>query len=246
MNDPTGRRSFLKGCVAAAGMVTIQPELLAQDGRTVKSYEKSLLVNGRGEAMTSASFEQDNCYVFHYPFVSTPCFLINIGRQVKGGTPIEGANDVNYIWPGGVGPNRSMVAFSAICSHKMSYPTKTMSFINYRRETVNYRDKQSRFQAGTGLIYCCSERSAYDPANGGEVLGGPAPQPLTTIILEYDSEQDRYFATGTLGPEMYPGFFEKFGFRLAMDLKITDITALTTNQTEVRHRDEFSAQRVEC
>ena len=246
MNDSRSRRGFLKSCVAAAGMVTIQPELLAQGNQEAKLYEKSLLVNGRGEAITSASIEKDNCYVFHYPFVSTPCFLINIGRQVKSGTPIEGADSMNYIWPGGVGPNQSIVAFSAICSHKMSYPTKTISFINYRRDPVHYRDKQSQLQSGAGLIYCCSERSAYDPANGGEVLGGPAPQPLTTIILEYDREQDHYFAIGTLGAEMYSDFFEKFGFRLAMDLKVNDVTALTANRTEVSHHDEFSAQRIQC
>jgi len=34
----------------------------------------------------------------------------------------------------GVGARHSLVAYSAICAHKLSYPTREISFISYRAE----------------------------------------------------------------------------------------------------------------
>ena len=39
-----------------------------------------------------------------------------------------------YAWQGGVGRERNIVAFSAICAHKLAYPTREVSFIRYQRE----------------------------------------------------------------------------------------------------------------
>ena len=66
----------------------------------------------------------------------------------------------------------------------MSYPTRSTSFINFRPEAVTYTNHNDETEKQKQLIYCCSERSVYDPARGAEVLGGPAPQPLTTIVIE--------------------------------------------------------------
>ena len=49
------------------------------------------------------------------------------------------------------------------------------------------------------MIHCCSEHSEYDPATGARVLGGPAPQPLSAILLEHDKSNDYLYAVGTLG-----------------------------------------------
>jgi Rieske Fe-S protein len=63
---------------------------------------------------------------------------------------------------------------------------------------------------GQKMIHCCSEHSEYDPASGARVVSGPAPQPLLTINLEYDSMADGLYATGTLGADTYEVFFAKY------------------------------------
>ena len=69
----------------------------------------------------------------------------------------------SYEWKGGVGASRSVVAYSAICAHQMTYPTKDISFISFRAEAgPRHRHAQ--------VIHCCSEHSQYDPADGGRVL----------------------------------------------------------------------------
>jgi arsenite oxidase small subunit len=67
------------------------------------------------------------------------------------------------------------------------------------------------------VIHCCSEHSQYDPAEGGRVLAGPAPQPLAAILLEHDEKLDELHAVGTLGGEMFNEFFAKYEFRLTME-----------------------------
>ena len=44
-------------------------------------------------------------------------------------------NGSTYEWPGGVGAQRGIVAYSAICSHRLTYPTRQISFISYRDRT---------------------------------------------------------------------------------------------------------------
>ena len=116
-----------------------------------------------------------------------------------------------YRWPGGVGRNRSIVAFSAICAHQLVYPTRQVSFISFRR-------KRARQGVQDGLIHCCSENSQYDPARGAQVLAGPAKQPLCAVLLEHDPRADSLTAHATLGGELFDAFFEKYRMKLALDV----------------------------
>ena len=59
----------------------------------------------------------------------------------------------DYVWEGGVGSGKNIVAYSAICAHKMTYPTKQVSFIGYR-------DEPSAVAPGGKVITCCSDRSS--------------------------------------------------------------------------------------
>ena len=156
------------------------------------------------------------------------------------------ANNEAYRWPGGVGPENAIVAFSAICAHKLSYPTKGASFISFRPEEITYMNHEQKATKSKQLIYCCSERSVYDPADGARVLGGPAPQPLTTILLEHDLANDNYYAVGTLGGEMYDPFFEKFGFRIALEYKNQDIRKLTESSAVVYTSRQYTDHQVSC
>lgn len=226
------RRQFNALCSALlAGAATAHAD--AGNQRTL--YPASRLVYPDDSEVTLASLTVGQSYIFGYPFVTTPCFLMRLGRSA----PALGS------WPGGLDIDQSVVAFSAICSHKMSHPAKPISHISYRPEVVTFHDSVGERHTREGLISCCSERSVYDPASGGEVLSGPAPAPLAAIELQADS-QGRVSATGSLGVDQYDRFLNKFGFRLAMEYGVTDVRTRSGDRIVVTPADEFSAQQVLC
>ena len=141
-------------------------------------------------------------YVFQYPFAATPCFLLRLARPVAPVPALRREDGDHLRVAGGVGPSRSVVAFSAICAHKLAYPTRDVSFIRYQR---------SRSATSSGhVIHCCADHSVYDPTAGARVVAGPAPQPLAAIVLEYDAARDEIAALGTVGAEQFDAFFEKY------------------------------------
>jgi Rieske Fe-S protein len=211
-----------------------------------KTYPRAILVDEHGQALAASALEAGTSYIFHYPFVATPCFLIDLGMAVKPGRPLETESGQRYHWPGGAGASSSIVAFSAICAHKMTHPAKAVSFINYRPGKVRYVDNARQPATGSEVIYCCSESSVYDARDGARVLGGPATQPLAAIALDYDPEADTLAATGTFGGEMFERFFAKFSNRLQLEYGVTDVSAGVGAATVVRHMDEFSRSRVFC
>jgi Rieske Fe-S protein len=245
-NNSLDRRTFFKTCLSTATAVAANPNLLAQSGLTKKEYTEALIRNEDNEPLSSESFRTSSHYIFNYPFVTTPCFLIRLDSPVTTAHQLSTAEHNTYQWPGGVGPEDSVVAFSAICAHKLSYPTRATSFINYRPEEVTYVRSDQSTDKRKQLIYCCSERSVYDPSKGAKVLGGPAPQPLTAILIRYDGKEDHYYATATLGGEMYNRFFESFGFRIALEYKNENIRQLTGNSTTAYTPDRYTNHQVRC
>jgi len=115
-----------------------------------------------------------------------------------------------------------------------------------RQEKVRFLDQQEKARQRARVIFCCSEKSVYDPSQGARVLGGPAKQPLTAIGLEYDAASDRLYATGTHGGELYDQFFAKFGFRLQLEFRATDIQRQAAESAEVVTLEEYTEQRVVC
>jgi arsenite oxidase small subunit len=126
------RREFIKVCAASAAAAAAS-ELSAADAAPVL-YGRAKLVGGNGAPLKAASLPADRNFIFHYPFSATPCFLLNLGRPARA-TRLATADKRGYDWKGGVGPRRSIVAYSAICAHQLAYPTKEISFISYRTET---------------------------------------------------------------------------------------------------------------
>lgn len=198
-------------------------------------YPTSRLVYEDESNVTLASLETGRAYIFGYPYLTTPCFLMRLGRSA----PARGS------WPGGVDIDQSVVAFSAICSHKMSHPAKPVSYIAYRHEPVNFHDADGKRHTRDGLVSCCSERSIYDPADGCAVLSGPAPTPLAAIALSPD-EAGNLSAIGSFGPDQYERFLTKFGFRLAMEYGVTDVRIRSAESAVVVPAEKFSAQQVLC
>ena len=205
------------------------------------------MVAGCGYAsQLAASLDTGETYLFHYPFISTPCFLIDLGKPIISGSNLKTRDGGRYSWQGGSGPGNSVVAFSAICAHKMSHPAPSVSFINYRHGEARFRNSQDEIEERSGVIYCCSESSVYDPANGGRVLGGPAPQPLASIELEYDAAEDAFYATATIGGEMFDRFFSKFRDRLVLQYGRLDIDQALSGTSNLMRLSEYTQNAVSC
>ena len=143
-----------------------------------------------------------------------------------------------YEWHGGVGAERSIVAYSAICAHRLTYPTRDISFISYREA----KSAGNRFGS---VIHCCSEHSQYDPAEGARVVAGPAPQPLAAILLEHEPASDELFAVGTLGGELFNEFFDKYAFRLQLEHG-NEARAAVGSACVVQPLENFCRQQVKC
>ena len=228
------RRDFIKFCAASAAAGGAPA--VAADSRP-QFYTRAKLVSDKGVPLRSRGVPPNRNLIFHYPYASTPCFLLNLGKPV-GPAQLRTSDNRNYEWKGGVGPAGSIVAYSAICAHKLTYPTRDISFISYRPE----KSARNKF---ANVIHCCSEHSQYDPAEGARVVAGPAPQPLAAILLEHDSTTDEIHAVGTLGGEVFNEFFEKYAFKLALEhgnaVKATAGAAIM-----VQELDNYCRQQVKC
>lgn len=230
------RRRFNKLCgslIGGAASVHFEAGPLMASDKT--PYPHSRLVYEDETPVSLQSLEVGSSFVFGYPYVTTPCFLIKLGRS----SPAQGR------WPGGLDKDQSVVAFSAICSHKMSHPARPISHISYREQPVRFHDAAGQEHHRDGVISCCSERSVYDPANAGKVLAGPAPVPLAAIALSHD-DHGNISAQGSFGDDQYERFLNKFGFRLAMEYGVTDVRARSGSQCTCVPADTFSAQQVLC
>jgi arsenite oxidase small subunit len=84
---------------------------------------------------------------FMYPLKDQPNVLLDTGRQV----------------PGGVGPDRSIVAYSILCQH-MGCP---VAYSRARHELV-----------------CPCHQSRYDPARLASIVQGVATRALPRVLLE--------------------------------------------------------------
>jgi Rieske Fe-S protein len=239
-----GRRAFVRLCVGAAGLVAARPATLAGPGLR-HDYPPAILTDRKGP-VTPDVLETGRTYVFHYPYATTPCFLIDLGRPTSPGAELCTQDGGSYRWPGGVGPEASIVAFSAICAHRMSHPARSVSFIDFRAERVRFLDTEGRLAERERVIRCCSENSVYDPGGGARVLGGPAQQPLAAIGLDFDPGSGRLTATCTYGGEMFEQYFERFGQRLALEFATFDLRRPPGDTTEVVPLEDYSAQRIRC
>ena len=236
------RRNFTKICTSIVISASSTLAEHAQSSSKV-SFQRSLLQAGKSGDLLASELIVGEPYLFFYPFVTTPCLLIKLENSI----PNNNTNTSNDKWLGGVGPENSIVAYSAICSHKMSHPAKEISFINYRHDPISFynRDKGETVKKA-GVISCCSERSVYDPAQGAKVLSGPAPHPLAAIELDYNETNDTLNAIGSYGADMYDRFFEKFGFRASMEHKIEDPKTMASETVEVQKLSDYSRQTIKC
>lgn len=233
------RREFVKVCASAAAAAACSPATALADNPSVRHYNRVKLVDSEGRPLRLKALKTQHNYVFNYPFASTPCFLLSLDKALTQNVDLRTESGERYRWPGGVGANRSVVAYSAICAHKLAYPTSQVSFIGFRQDAsaVNARGK---------VITCCSDKSVYDPYAGARVVSGPAPQPLAAILLEYDPGTDEAYAIGTYGGEKFNEFFRKYDFKLSLELGPDKVREKVSGIARVSDLAHYSAQTAQC
>ena len=237
------RRDFIKTCgtVAVASMLdaSIFSNLLAsqQDGM-LKTYKKALLVKEDGSPLKEEDLKPHNNYIFFYPFVSTPCYLLNLDQEIKP-VEIKLKDGLGYLWPGGVGSKKSIVAYSAICAHQWSYPTKDYSFINYYPP-----DKPSETTKKAGIIQCCAHLGLYDPKEGAKVLDGPPEVPLASIVLQ--EENGQFYAVGVLGKDQFDQFFDNYKADLSQQYGSTAKAKELVEKCIVMEVDKYVKSVIRC
>ncbi|MCQ2036335.1 arsenate reductase (azurin) small subunit [Stutzerimonas kunmingensis] len=155
------RRGFLKAGGGVAASVVIGVPALTQaatsgaEGRVNLPYPMS--------AISKAQKLQVNTPVaFAYPDDASPCVLIKMGSAV----------------PGGVGPERDIVAYSTLCTH-MGCPVT--------------------YDPGPRLFKCPCHFSIFDPEHVGQMVSGQATENLPSIVLVYNPDDDSVSAVAVEG-----------------------------------------------
>jgi len=205
--DDARRRDLMRqaACVASAWVASSALPVVAAG--EVQRHPRSLLVDPQGRPLRASQLRKGEAFLFNYPYTASPVFLLAFEREVRAAELVTEGKQ-RYAAPAGVGAGKSIVAFSAICAHKLMYPTTAISFIGLRG-------------GGRGepahVIHCCGDNSRYDPLQGARVIDGPAPQPLAAVLLEWDAGSDQLHAVGTRGGEMFDTFFEKYAAKLELE-----------------------------
>lgn len=231
------RREFLESCAGLGGAAALGGLAQVWASSSPKLYARSKLVDAKGDSVKARSLAPETSYVFPYPYVSTPCLLLKLARPVVPAT-LRREDGTDYNWNGGVGPERKIVAFSAICAHKLAYPTREVSFIRYQRE--------KSATSAARVIHCCADHSVYDPADGARVVSGPAPQPLAGILLEHDAADDGIYALGTVGPDQFDAFFDKYRVRLSLEYGEARARGAVAATSVVRELANYCRTTIQC
>jgi arsenite oxidase small subunit len=199
------RRSLLQAGLCASALACM-PTGAGGSDQKLKTLHPSKLVDRLGQPIKASALNSTAPLVFNYPYVATPVFLICLTQP-----PAASASnpDTRYSALPGAGPQKNLVAFSAICSHRLMYPTPQISFINVRRGLSGEPSQ---------VIHCCGDNSRYDPARGASVISGPAPKALAMVGLHWNPKDDSLDAIGIFGEDMFDRFFTKYALRLEMEL----------------------------
>ncbi len=150
------------------------------------SYPAVQLLDLDGSPLTTKKVESEynvttpDVLLFNYPLLNEPNFLLNVAPPAGGG---GGATNV----PGGVGSQKSIVAYSGICQH-LGCPAPALSY--YPPGTCPQTPGGRSF-----YLHCSCHGSTYDAANGAANLTGPAVLPLPQVILEVHGD-DTLWAVG--------------------------------------------------
>lgn len=148
------RRVFLKlsgtgaasaaAAIGTAGFAPPAHAAQAEAGRTTLPYPRTTVTS-------VASLKVNSPVTFNFPDASSPCALVKMGRAV----------------PGGVGPDKDIVAYSTMCTH-MGCPVA--------------------YDSGTRTFRCGCHYSVFDAELSGQMVCGQATENLPQITLEVDAK----------------------------------------------------------
>ena len=239
------RRNFLRLSATSAAVVAVAPSLItgklyAEDGSMFQAFEKVQLKDAEGNALKAAALVVEENYVFMYPHAATPAIMVNLATPASKDVKLKASDGTEYIYRGGVGSKGTIVAYTAICPHQLTHPQKSMSMFQY----VPTTGKTLSYDKG-GVFVCTSHLSAFEPVEGGKVVGGPANEGLASIILEIDAE-DNIWAVAVLGPVRFQEFLDAFKQELKKDYGRKGAKKLVKEVTEVKTLKNFSAELIQA
>lgn len=211
-----GRRSFLKGILIGIGVLAVASAVpvisyLNQPPVYLKNFPWIIIVDSDGNPIEASKLtvNDPSILLFQYPMEGDITFLLNMGDandnpvSIPPTTVVIPENGATYTFPGGVGPNKSIVAYSAICQHLGCqppeihfYPPKYLTpggTVPNFLPPVAYQAAQSANAAS--VIHCDCHGSTYDPWRGAAVLTGPTLRPLPYVELYWDQDTDYLYAT---------------------------------------------------
>ncbi len=152
------RRNLLKtaGCAGAAALLIsgLSGEAGAASSKS-RTYPQVKIANIR-------DLRAGRPVKFDYPLIGRKNILLDLGCTVESG----------------VGPNKSIVAYSMFCSHLGC--------------SVDMDWEK-------GEMICECHQSVYDPMRSGRVVEGPAPSNLPMVSLDVDSPTGDIYAVGVAG-----------------------------------------------
>jgi len=203
------RRNFLRiagvtGALVAVSPSTITGTLQADDGTLYNAFERVQLVDADGKALKASALKKETNYVFNYPHKGTPAIMLDLDDATEKDVKLMSEDGEEYIWKSGVGTKRTIVAYSAICSHQLAHPTPSDSFLQYCT-----KDRKTMAFDHGGVMVCSSHLSSFDVTKGCKNLSGPAAQPLASIVLEI-AEDDTIWAVAVLGADKFHAYFRAF------------------------------------
>lgn len=160
MSSEISRRQSLKvsgALTATAGVASMSSAEAAtpEQTRATLPYPSKVVA-------TATKLKVDAPQSFSYPDASSPCTLVKTGKAV----------------PGGVGPDRDIVAYSTLCAH-MGCPVT--------------------YDAAQRLFKCPCHFSVFDAELSGQMVCGQATDNLPQIQLSYNAKDETVAAVGVTG-----------------------------------------------
>jgi len=160
MANAVTRREFLKLTGAAAtglgaGVAGPAAAATSDAGRAMLPYPRKRIA-AASKLATNAPMN------FTFPDAASPCALVRMGSPV----------------PGGVGPDRDIVAYSTMCTH-MGCPLA--------------------YDPGDKLFKCGCHFSMFDAEKEGQMICGQATENLPRVVLRYNAKDDSITAVSIDG-----------------------------------------------
>ncbi len=154
--DCMSRRKLLKtaGCAGAAALLV--GGLSSKAGASINSTYPQVKVGNLKDV------KEGKAVTFDYPLVGRKNILIDCGCVVEGG----------------IGPVKSIVAYSKFCSHLGCGVD---------------------MEWDSGMLVCECHQTVYDPKHSGRVIEGPAPNSLPMVHLNIDDSTGDIYAVGVAG-----------------------------------------------